>query len=324
MDGLAGGALYQIVDGADDDGAAGGSVELEADVAKIGPIDGGQVGQVARLIEAHEFLAGVVPEVDVEKLFGGLDIARAHIDCFEDAPIDGEQVRGECQLRFVETRDHEDFCNVAVIEGRIDGEIVGDLAEAGFERGLAAGAAHAGLRVAHDAGGSIGHAACDQRLNCKIRGGGITAGVRDQARGADALSAELGEPIDRFGQQIGRGVVPLVPARVGGGVAKAEGAAEVDDFGPGGQHGGCQLHGDFGRRSEEDYGQSFGADGIGRAWRPAGLRMVDGRRTVALILTMFQENGFGLGMGGEQPDQFGAAVAAEADDPCLIFIHHSE
>ena len=56
LDGLAGGALHQIVDGADDDGTAGGGVELESDVAEVGAIDGGQVGQAAGLIEAHEFL----------------------------------------------------------------------------------------------------------------------------------------------------------------------------------------------------------------------------------------------------------------------------
>jgi hypothetical protein len=52
--------------------------------------------------------------------------------------------------------------------------------------------------------------------------------------------------------------------------------------------------------------------------------VVDGRWTASLILTVFEEDGVGLGVGGEEADEFLTAVAAEADDACLIFIHHSE
>ena len=46
--------------------------------------------------------------------------------------------------------------------------------------------------------------------------------------------------------------------------------------------------------------------------------------TAAPILTVFQKNGLGLGVGGEEADEFLAAVAAETNDACLIFIHLSE
>ena len=167
---------------------------------------------------------------------------------------------------------------MAVIEHRIGGEVVGDFAKAGLEAGLAAGAADAGLGVADDSGGSIDHAACDQGLNGKIRGGGIAARVRDQARGANALAAELRKTVDGLGEQFGRGVLLLVPARIGGGVAKAERAAEIDDLGAGVEHGGREFHGDFGRRGEEDDGQAFGANGVGRARGAARLGVIDGRR----------------------------------------------
>ena len=56
----------------------------------------------------------------------------------------------------------------------------------------------------------------------------------------------------------------------------------------------------------------------------AGLRMIDGRRTSALILTVFEEDRLKLRMGAEEADEFLSTVATEADHACLIFIHCSE
>ena len=56
----------------------------------------------------------------------------------------------------------------------------------------------------------------------------------------------------------------------------------------------------------------------------ARLRLIDGLRAAALILTMFQEDGLDVGVVAEEADEFGTAVAAEADDADLIFIHSSE
>ena len=60
-------------------------------------------GQAAGRIEAHEFFRSVVLLVDREEIFGGFDIASSHLDCFEDASIEGEQVRGEGELGFIES-----------------------------------------------------------------------------------------------------------------------------------------------------------------------------------------------------------------------------
>ena len=321
MDGLAGGALHQVVDGAHDDGAACGGVEHESDVAEVGAMDAGEIWQTAGPVKADEFFRLVVAEVDVEKIFGGLDTSRAHIDGFEDAAIDGEQMGGKGELRLIETGDHQHFSNVPMIEHRVDGEIIGDLAEAGFETGLAPGTAHPGLGVADDAGGSISHAGGDQGLNGEIRGGGVTAGVSYQACASDALAAELGKSVDGLGEQLGRGVLVLVPARIGGGVAKAEGAAEIDDFGAGVEHGGREFHGNFRRRGEEHDVQAFGANGVRRTRRAAWLRVMDGRGRDGLILTVFEEDWLGVRVSGEEAEEFGAAVAAEANDACLIIIH---
>ena len=116
----------------------------------------------------------------------------------------------------------------------------------------------------------------------------------------------------------------FVPARVGGGVGQAEGAAEIDDLGAGVEHGRREFHGDFGRRGEENHVQAFGADRIGGAGGARRLGVVDGDGALALILAVFEQDGLGLGMGGEEADEFLTAVAAEADDACLIFIHQSE
>jgi hypothetical protein len=52
--------------------------------------------------------------------------------------------------------------------------------------------------------------------------------------------------------------------------------------------------------------------------------MMDGRGAGCRILPVFEEDGFGLGMGVEEANEFSTAVAVEADDACLIFIHYSE
>jgi hypothetical protein len=112
--------------------------------------------------------------------------------------------------------------------------------------------------------------------------------------------------------------------RIRGGVAQAEGAAEIDDLGAGVEQGGRELHGNLGRGSEEDDVQAFGADGLGGARRAAGLGMMNGRGAAALILTVFEKDWFDLGVGSEEADEFLTAIAAEADDACLIFIHRPE
>src|SRR5580698_531697 len=89
LDGLSGGALHQIVDSADDNGAAGGGIELESDIAEVGAIHARQIGQAAGRIEPHEFFGLVMAKIDIEQFVRRLDIARAQIDGFQDSPFDG-------------------------------------------------------------------------------------------------------------------------------------------------------------------------------------------------------------------------------------------
>jgi hypothetical protein len=52
--------------------------------------------------------------------------------------------------------------------------------------------------------------------------------------------------------------------------------------------------------------------------------MVERLRTAGGILPMFEEDGFGVRMRGQEPDEFDSAIAGEAGHAYLIFIHRTE
>ena len=282
------------------------------------------VRQAAERIKSHEFFGLVPAAVNVEQLLAGFDIARAQVNGLQNSPIDGNQVSGETELGLIQTGDHQDLGHVAVIEHRIDRKIPGDFAEAGAEASLAPGAAHARLGVADDSRGAIDRSSGDQRLDGEIGGGGIATGIRDQARAANPLPAEFGKPVDGFGKKAGRGVLFFVPALVGSGVVQSESPAEIDDFCAGVEHGGRKFHGNSGRSGEEDHVQAFGSNSVPSAGNAAMLRMVQRLGAPAGILAMFQKDGVSMGVGVKEADQFGTAIAGEAGDADLIFIHRLE
>ena len=79
----------------------------------------------------------------------------------------------------LEAASEQHFGHVPMVQDRVSGEVLGDLAEAGLEAGFAAGAADARFGVADDAGGAIDHARFEQRPDGEIGGGRVTAGVGD-------------------------------------------------------------------------------------------------------------------------------------------------
>ena len=111
----------------------------------------------------------------------------AEVDGFEDAAIERQELRGEAELALFEAGDLEHFGDVAMVQDGVRREVFGDLAEAGFEAGLASRAADAGFGVADDAGGAIDHAGFDERAEGEVGGGGVAAGVGDEARGGDSV-----------------------------------------------------------------------------------------------------------------------------------------
>jgi hypothetical protein len=56
----------------------------------------------------------------------------------------------------------------------------------------------------------------------------------------------------------------------------------------------------------------------------AELRLVEKLRAVPLILAVLEEDGFGVGVGMEEAEEFGTAIPGEAGDADLIFIHRTE
>ncbi len=87
-------------------------------------------------------------------------------------------------------------------------------------------------------------------------GGGVAAGVGDEARVADLVAVEFGTAVDSFDLELrgvgGVGVVELVDGAVGV-VLEAPGTAEVDDFDALSDGGGDPLARLLVRRCEEEY-----------------------------------------------------------------------
>ena len=160
-------------------------------------------GTWPRVVQADEGLGGVLPLVDGEQVFGAGDVGGPEVDGLEDAAIERQELRGEAELVLFEAGDLEHFGDVAVVEDGVRREVFGDFAEAGLEAGLASRAADAGFGVADDAGGAIDHAGFDQRAEGEIGGGGVAAGVGDEARGGDA-----GRGKTRAGRRRPRPAVP--------------------------------------------------------------------------------------------------------------------
>ena len=311
LKGLTGRALDQVVDGGDDDGAAIGGVDDPAEVAEIGAVDGGQVGNLSGIIETDE---GLVP---VSGFVDGKEIGRlveADVDGFENAAVSGNQLRGERELRLGKTGVLEDFRDMAVMEDRVGREVLGRFAEVSLEGGLAAGAGDAGLGVADDAGGEIEDPGLDEGTESEIGGGGVAAGIGDEAGAADLVAVELGKTVDGGGEQVRGDGRFFIPALVDIGSAEAEGTGEVDDAEAGVEEGGGQIDGDFVRSGEEDGGELVARGGGGSGFEAEGAGVSARAGTVSGVRAMVEQDGFAIGMVREKADEFGPGVAAKADD----------
>ncbi len=106
----------------------------------------------------------------------------------------------------------------------------------------------------------------------------------------------------------------LVPVRISFGIAEAEGAAEIDDFGAGFEESWSDFDGSFGRRAEKYEVELLLADCIGggrdRFWLGRSQRL----RAIGGIGAVFEENDFDSGVVSQDAEKLGAAVPAETDD----------
>jgi hypothetical protein len=142
-------------------------------------------------------------------------------------------MRGELNLICAKMQLLEKFAGVAMAEDGVGGEIVGGVHEVRVCRGGFAGSTDSGLCVADDAMGHVHQACLKQGREREDDGGGVAAGVGDEACAGNLVAVELGRSIDCLGLQRGGEiwicVVQLINGAVGA-LLEAPSSAEVDDF----------------------------------------------------------------------------------------------
>ena len=94
------GTLAEIVDGDHHYAASRRRVVLNADVAEVGVRHGMNIRKLSGGIETNEGLPGIALLIDVEQFLRGTRRIGAEVNGFENAAIDGNQLRGETQLAF--------------------------------------------------------------------------------------------------------------------------------------------------------------------------------------------------------------------------------
>ncbi len=308
-------AFDQIINRADDEAASGCGIRNNADVAEVRVVDGMEIGHASGFVEPDEGLVRVVLLKDIRD-----DFSRSHglreteVDGFENAALNGNELRGEAEFGFFEAAVREHFGHVAMFEDRIRREIFRDFAEAGFERGLAARAADTAFRVADDAAFAIDDTGFDERTQSEIRGGRIAAGVRDKLRAARFLAMEFGDGVDGLGQQMRGGMVLFIPGFVRGSGRKPEGSAEVDDDRAGVEELRREVHGDVMRRREQNSFQALLRDGIRAGGSTANFGFADEVRAVARISAVREQNRLAVGVMRQNSGGFGSGIAAKANN----------
>src|SRR6202050_2617543 len=122
-----------------------------------------------------------------------------------------------------------DFGRVPMGEESIGAKIFIHFDKVGFALGFLACAADSGFAIADDSAGGIDPACFDQGPQTENHGGGIAAGIGDQARRGERVGVKFGQAVNRLGERcrIRRG--KLVPVRERFRSAETIGAAEVHD-----------------------------------------------------------------------------------------------
>jgi len=142
---------------------------------------------------------------------------RAEVNGFQNPSVGWESSwRGEAQFGLFNSRHHQDFRDVPVIQDRIGGEVFSYFAKAGFEARLAP------PRRSRRTLRRKQCRPCGQLLRLRLSGckrqvrGGLdnSPGWKSGGAAGILLAAKLGQSVDGFCEQIWRGVIFLVPARV--------------------------------------------------------------------------------------------------------------
>ena len=120
LDRLASGAFAQVIDDGYNDGTPGCRIILPADVAEVGMRDCMEIGNLPGCIYPDERFGRVTPAIYREQILAGGDFfGSPEVNRFQNAAVDGDQLRGEAELLFLQARRSQYLWYVTVVENRI-------------------------------------------------------------------------------------------------------------------------------------------------------------------------------------------------------------
>src|SRR5947209_6532284 len=96
-----------------------------------------QIRRVSGFINANERLVSILLLINRDDLGGRHRFRHPEIDRLEDAAVDRNQLRGKAELVLFQSAGEQNFRYMAMLQNRIRGKVLGRLAEAGLEGGLA-------------------------------------------------------------------------------------------------------------------------------------------------------------------------------------------
>mmetsp|Transcript_45096 Transcript_45096/g.141231 ORF Transcript_45096/g.141231 Transcript_45096/m.141231 type:complete len:353 (+) Transcript_45096:196-1254(+) len=237
LHGLPRGPLDEVVDHADDDAPTRQPVVEDVDDAVVGATHVARLRHGAVVQDRDEVLIVVDGLERLLELRRVHAVLRLHVDGLEDTARHGHEVRREVD----DGRGRRagglegaieallDLRRVAVGGDAVGVNAVGNLAE---ERALLGGTPRPGgaaFRVDDDII-RLDEALLEQRDERQLRGRGVAARVRHEARLGDVPAGHLGEAVDGLLLELHGDVRLTVPLLVGVNVGEAEVRRQVDDL----------------------------------------------------------------------------------------------
>ena len=228
LDRLSRRALHQVVEGGEDDGAAGsGCVHGDPAVVRLDHVRQARRSAVHHVDEGRAVVGGLERPLQLGEVG-----PRLHVEGGQDPALHRQQVRAEGQLDALAGAVGEDRLDLAHVPvgaaRRVGREVLGDLAEEEVLARRAAGAGGAALGVRDDVG-RVDEALAEKRDEGQEDRRGVAARVRDEPGATQAVPVRLAQAEDGLADQVRGLVVVAVPLLVALRGGEAEVAGEVDD-----------------------------------------------------------------------------------------------
>mmetsp|Transcript_39650 Transcript_39650/g.66541 ORF Transcript_39650/g.66541 Transcript_39650/m.66541 type:complete len:288 (-) Transcript_39650:546-1409(-) len=221
---LAGGALDQVVDAGQDDGAPGQRVLEHADGAQVRAAHIPRVRDPARVQHLHEGLVLVLLLQKCAQIGGGGIPLQLNVDGGLHAAGHGHEVRGEADPHGAPGRQRQlllDLGHMPMLAHAVRVDALGDLAVQVGHLRPTAGAAHPGLRVDDDVL-RLDEASLQQGDERQLHGGRVASRVGHDTRFLDRLAVELSEAVRHLFLEVQGRVRSTIPLRVFLGVPQPE------------------------------------------------------------------------------------------------------